>query len=592
MNLVIPEMSSYLCDESVLVKTACFQSLVEILSIFDHHEDAQHYLLRKLHAFIDYGLSTRDEHHLIAIARHIGKIASNLNPIMNTQAKSSLVNIFAQVCRDENLYARRSINEANFIWCKCKVNLAHSFADIICVATPGTYENKLAPCLTSLVRDRHEQVRDAIVTRIVDVAMSLGSSEYFRIITDFCTVLTDESQIVINSAVGQLEPFLNLFIHSGGGDASNPTNGIISESQQMPGCQLFTKRLLKLEELTSHTHKYALHCKILQAFHLLPFVLCTDTLIDEVLPVLEKRTLSRALPVRLAACQALLVILRKIPRFQVRNFYFTKLVEEFSLNTNCYKRCMFIEVSRLVLTLYSRNFFKQNFYKPLLRLAKDPVVNVRICFIKILADLKRLWKPTDRDKLENLEVVARGLLNDKDRDVSELAFRAITQMDYIRTHVNNDSEERENRVKDKEELVLMDLEPKKSAQTGKLVEGQKEVKSSAKKLTDSAKGRSLNTHYPLIKTVGSAKDGHSLTRSIDFSGRKVDGPLVDAYGIKDRKKETSRDVAMSADAAQISVRAKRTGEGRRNSLNGDNFSREFSLRITDIFIKNLLKTFI
>lgn len=90
----------------------------------------------------------------------------------------------------------------------------------------------------------------------------------------------------------------------------------------------------------------------------------------------------------------------------------------------------------MVLELYSKNFFKQNFYKPLLKLAKDPVINVRLSFIKILPDLKRLWKSTDREKLENLEVVARGLLNDKDRDVSELAFRAITQMDYIRTHIN------------------------------------------------------------------------------------------------------------------------------------------------------------
>ncbi len=156
----------------------------------------------------------------------------------------------------------------------------------------------------------------------------------------------------------------------------------------MPGCQLFTKRLLKLEDHTSHTHKYALHCKLLAAFHLLPYVLCTDTLVEEILPVLDKRTLSRALPVRLAAVQALLIILRKVPRFQVRNAYFTKLIEEFSLNSNCYKRCMFIEIGRLVLGLYSRNFFKQNFYKPLLRLAKDPVVNVRICFIKVASWLK------------------------------------------------------------------------------------------------------------------------------------------------------------------------------------------------------------
>ena len=106
------------------------------------------------------------------------------------------------------------------------------------------------------------------------------------------------------------------------------------------------------------------------------------------------------------------------------------------MNSNCYKRSIFIEISKLVLELYSKSFFKQNFYKPLLKLAKDPVANVRISFVKVMVDLKRLWKASDRDKLENLEVVARGLLNDKDRDVSELAFRAITQMDYIRVHAN------------------------------------------------------------------------------------------------------------------------------------------------------------
>lgn len=35
MNMVVPEMSKYLCDESVLVKTSCFQSLIEILELFE-----------------------------------------------------------------------------------------------------------------------------------------------------------------------------------------------------------------------------------------------------------------------------------------------------------------------------------------------------------------------------------------------------------------------------------------------------------------------------------------------------------------------------------------------------------------------------
>ena len=120
----------------------------------------------------------------------------------------------------------------------------------------------------------------------------------------------------------------------------------------------------------------------------------------------------------------------------MRNCYLSRLVEGLSLSANCYRRALFCHASRACLDLYSKSFFKQHFYKPLLRLAKDPVVSVRISFLRLLPDLKRLWKATDREKLEQLEVVARGLLNDKDRDVSELAFRAITQMDYIRTHVN------------------------------------------------------------------------------------------------------------------------------------------------------------
>ena len=66
-------------------------------------------------------------------------------------------------------------------------------------------------------------------------------------------------------------------------------------------------------------------------------------------------------------------------------------------------------------------------------MAHDPVVNVKISFIKVLPDLKKLWSLRhDKDKLEHLEVIARGLLNDRDKDISELAFRAITQMDFIR----------------------------------------------------------------------------------------------------------------------------------------------------------------
>ena len=50
------------------------------------------------------------------------------------------------------------------------------------------------------------------------------------------------------------------------------------------------------------------------------------------------------------------------------------------------------------------------------------MVNVRISFIKILADLKKIWRlQNDREKLENLEMIARNFFHDRDKDVFELA---------------------------------------------------------------------------------------------------------------------------------------------------------------------------
>ena len=126
---------------------------------------------------------------------------------------------------------------------------------------------------------------------------------------------------VLNTSIKQLDKFLNLFIRRG------ESTGILTESQQMPGHQLVTKRLIKLEESLSQTYKYSLHCDTLHAFSLLPWLLCTDVLVDELLPILDKRSSCRALPVRLAAIRSMLIVLRKVPRLHVRTMYFTRLIE-------------------------------------------------------------------------------------------------------------------------------------------------------------------------------------------------------------------------------------------------------------------------
>ncbi len=127
----------------------------------------------------------------------------------------------------------------------------------------------------------------------------------------------------------------------------------------------------------------------------------------------------------------MLVILRRIPIQKIRYLHLNKLLE-FATHKNCYKRAFFVDICQTVMELYSKNFFKNYFYQSLIQLSNDPVVNVKICFLRVLVDLKKLWKlQYDKEKLDGLEQIAKNLLHDKDRDVYELAQKAILQMDSV-----------------------------------------------------------------------------------------------------------------------------------------------------------------
>ncbi|CAF1034388.1 unnamed protein product, partial [Brachionus calyciflorus] len=308
MELIVPEMFKFLCDESMLVRTNCFQSLVEILELFQDH-DTKNYLLKKIQSFIEYGLSTRDENYLLTIAKNLGTVVKLFYDIMSSQVKLFFVDVFFQMCKNENLFSKRSVNESKYNWNMCKINLANSFSSLILITNSVNYENKLSQCLTSLIKDKNENVREAIALKMIDIAERLGQSQQHLIINDFCSSMSDNSVLVQTAVVKNLDNFLKLFV-------KQDSNGILNESQQMPGYQLVLKKLFELENSISQSYKYSLHVLILECFALLPYLVCTDILVEKILPMLEIRVNARAIPVRQASVKTMLIILRKIPRLQ------------------------------------------------------------------------------------------------------------------------------------------------------------------------------------------------------------------------------------------------------------------------------------
>ena len=52
----------------------------------------------------------------------------------------------------------------------------------------------------------------------------------------------------------------------------------------------------------------------------------------------------------------------------------------------------------------------------------------------MLMKMKKLWNIQDKTKLSYLEKLVTNLLHDKDKDVSELAEKAILQMELLRPY--------------------------------------------------------------------------------------------------------------------------------------------------------------
>lgn len=98
-----------------------------------------------------------------------------------------------------------------------------------------------------------------------------------------------------------------------------------------------------------------------------------------------------------------------------------------------FQRVLFLEICNLVLELYSRAFFKENFFEALLDLTLDPVPNVRLRLCPFFPRLKAIIRlPAERSLLQQLETSVRRLLgSERDRDVRAALEKAVMELDRV-----------------------------------------------------------------------------------------------------------------------------------------------------------------
>ncbi|XP_045463136.1 serine/threonine-protein phosphatase 4 regulatory subunit 4-like isoform X2 [Harmonia axyridis] len=126
----------------------------------------------------------------------------------------------------------------------------------------------------------------------------------------------------------------------------------------------------------------------------------------------------KAKPVKAQAARLLLVFLRYNIKEIQRKWIRENLMNRLYLSTSCYTRHIFIKMCESAMSVFSKKYFKDHFFQPLLYLLDDRVSNIRLCTIKLMPQMRGMLGPEDKALLQTFDNMVKKLeLTEKDKDV-------------------------------------------------------------------------------------------------------------------------------------------------------------------------------
>ncbi|KAK2560497.1 Serine/threonine-protein phosphatase 4 regulatory subunit 4 [Acropora cervicornis] len=278
---------------------------------------------------------------------------------------------------------------------ECRRCCAFNFPAMLLFCGAQSFQAELAATFHFLVEDPHALVRRTIACGFHEVAKLLGTNVGI-IQQDLSILLKDESIEVLEGLIPNLPESLECL--ATGGRPTRVDAKLNNLSNLIPS-------LIACELAVDSSSNWRLHVQLLEKFSCFPKCLTSEQIYYKFVPLFFRLLSSnRVLPVKLAAAHTLCVFIRYNRRFEQRQELCCRLIQECGRGKSFRSRLLFIDICKFIMELFSRRFFKENFFEFLLELGSDPVLNVRLKFCNVPPRLKSLLKlPTDRHLLQQLE---------------------------------------------------------------------------------------------------------------------------------------------------------------------------------------------
>ncbi|XP_068004938.1 serine/threonine-protein phosphatase 4 regulatory subunit 4 isoform X2 [Melanerpes formicivorus] len=400
-TVVLPELVELARDESSTVRLAAFETLVNLLDMFDA-DDRSQTVLPLVKSFCEKSFKA-DESILVSLSFHLGKLCNGLYGIFTPEQHLRFLEFYKKLStlglqqenghNDNQLQLQTLEQEKKYI--SVRKNCAYNFP--------------VAKLLNSGVCTIHKEL---------------------------VALLQDESLEVLDALVGHLPEILELMANGGENSGSESK---LSIPDLIPA-------LTAAEQRAATSLKWRTHEKLLQKYACLPHIISSDQIYYRFLHrMLTIILTNNVLPVQKAAARTLCVYLRYNRKQEQRHEVIQKLIEQLGQGKSYWNRLRFLDTCEFIMELFSKSFFCKYFFLPVLELTHDPVANVRMKLCYLLPKVKSTLKiPTDKHLLQQLELCIRKLLcQEKDKDVLSIVKRTVLELDRMEISVDAEQLEKE-----------------------------------------------------------------------------------------------------------------------------------------------------
>ncbi|XP_017685326.1 PREDICTED: serine/threonine-protein phosphatase 4 regulatory subunit 4 isoform X2 [Lepidothrix coronata] len=461
-TVVLPELVELARDEGSSVRLAAFETLVNLLDMFDA-DDRSQTVLPLVKSFCEKSFKA-DESILVSLSFHLGKLCNGLYGIFTPEQHLRFLEFYKKLStlglqqenghNDNQLQLQTLEQEKKYI--SVRKNCAYNFPAMIVFVDPKNFHLELYSIFFCLCHDPEVPVRYTMAISFFEVAKLLNSDVY-TIHKELVTLLQDESLEVLDALVGHLPEILELMANRG------ENNGSESKLLSIPD---LIPALTTAEQRAATSLKWRTHEKLLQKYACLPHIISSDQIYYRFLHrMLTIILTNNVLPVQKAAARTLCIYLRYNRKQEQRHEVIQKLIEQLGQGKSYWNRLRFLDTCEFIMELFSKSFFCKYFFLPVLELTHDPVANVRMKLCYLLPKVKSTLKiPTDKHLLQQLELCIRKLLcQEKDKDVLTIVKRTVLELDRMEISVDafqkrfyeNDLLDQE---KERQEHLLLEME--------------------------------------------------------------------------------------------------------------------------------------